>query len=397
MRSTAAAAVVSTGAQGVSSLLVLALVARSVEVADFATFGVAMFAYPLVAMVVEGGTGPVVLRELASGSVGLGTALGWGWRRVRPRAATLAVAAGLAVLLVPFAMMTGPLVAAGGRATERLCFDALRGARESPMAYHLLTLGHLLVMAAAISLFAVGGLDDATAWPVLALSAVPLLLVTAVMARRTSPPLGSSWQPAASTPDAIAGTRVVQSLTAGSETWVAALVLGPAATAVLAGASRVALVAVVPLQVLNLLAARWVSTEDAVRLSARVRPVVRMMTALSLALTVVAMVFGADRLLAMVFGSGFPSGGEVLVATLLAQAINVASGPSGVVLMQSGRERSLLRIQAGSLVLRLVLLAAGAWLGGLRGLVIGLLCSALAQSVWLAVDARRKAGRVVHV
>lgn len=397
VRRTTAAAVVSTGAQGLSSLLVLALVARAVPVDAFATFGVALFASPLVGMVVESGTGPVALRELASGRAGMRDVTRWSWHRVKTRVAILLVAAVVAVVAVPFAIVAGPLVAAAGRAIERFCFDALRGASDSSLAYHALTAGHVLAVAVATMLYAMGGLDDATAWPVLALAAVPLLGVTSQVARRARPARVSTWEPADSTPNAITLTRVVQSLTAGSDTWVAAVVLNPTATAALAGTSRLAMVGVVPLQVLNLVTARWVSTEDPVNLEARVRPAVRALTILSLGVTALPLLVGADRLLTVLFGPAFPPAGEVLVATLLAQAINVASGPSGVVLLQSGQERSLLRVQAGSLALRVGLLASGAWLAGLRGLVVALVVASSIQSAWLAFEARRTAGRIVHV
>ena len=93
-----------------------------------------------------------------------------------------------------------------------------------------------------------------------------------------------------------------------------------------------------------------------------------------------------------IFGRDFEIGSAVLVIGTLGQLINCAVGSVGYLLLMSGNQRSLIRIQAvmacGILALNVVLIPK--W--GIMGAAIGAAVTNAVTNVWYLLEVRRKLG-----
>ena len=93
-----------------------------------------------------------------------------------------------------------------------------------------------------------------------------------------------------------------------------------------------------------------------------------------------------------VFGSGFRSGAAVLVVCAIAQVVNCAAGSVGFLLLMSGNQLSLMKIQSGSAGLMVVLNVVLVPRMGILGAAIGLSASIVGTNLWCLVEVRKRLG-----
>jgi O-antigen/teichoic acid export membrane protein len=110
--------------------------------------------------------------------------------------------------------------------------------------------------------------------------------------------------------------------------------------------------------------------------------------ALTLPLATVVIVFSAP--LMRIFGVDFQSGWPILVIGTLGQLVNCVVGSVGYLLLMSGHQRSLMKVQGG---MAIVMVALGLALIPLWGLVGAVLAAAITNAVsnaWYLVEVRRR-------
>lgn len=93
-----------------------------------------------------------------------------------------------------------------------------------------------------------------------------------------------------------------------------------------------------------------------------------------------------------VFGTAFRSGAAVLVACAFAQVINCAAGSVGFLLLMSGNQVSLMKIQAVNAVMMVVLNVLLVPRLGILGAALGLSASVVGTNLWALAEVRKRLG-----
>ena len=93
-----------------------------------------------------------------------------------------------------------------------------------------------------------------------------------------------------------------------------------------------------------------------------------------------------------VFGTAFRSGAAVLVACAFAQLINCAAGSVGFLLLMSGNQVSLMKIQAVNAVVIVVLNILLVPRLGILGAALGLSASVVGTNLWALAEVRKRLG-----
>ena len=93
-----------------------------------------------------------------------------------------------------------------------------------------------------------------------------------------------------------------------------------------------------------------------------------------------------------VFGTGFRSGAPVLVVCAIAQLVNCGAGSVGFLLLMSGNQVALMKIQAANAVLMVTLNLLLVPRLGILGAAIGLSASVIGTNVWALVEVRKRLG-----
>ncbi|MCE3249476.1 MAG: polysaccharide biosynthesis protein [Geminicoccaceae bacterium] len=134
-------------------------------------------------------------------------------------------------------------------------------------------------------------------------------------------------------------------ITAGADLWVLGMFRPPEEVAVYGAASRMALLAGVPLMVCNAVLAPTVADLYSRRQIDRLEKVVRAaatMAAAPSALLVLLFVLFGDRLLGLLFTDAYRAGYPVLVCLALGQWVNVAFGSCAISLTMTGHQRDVM-------------------------------------------------------
>jgi O-antigen/teichoic acid export membrane protein len=134
-------------------------------------------------------------------------------------------------------------------------------------------------------------------------------------------------------------------ITAGADLWVLGMFRPPEEVAVYGAASRMALLAGIPLMVCNAVLAPTVADLYSRRQIERLEKVVRAaatMAAAPSALVVLMFVLFGDRLLALLFTDAYRAGYPVVVCLALGQWVNVAFGSCAISLTMTGHQRDVM-------------------------------------------------------
>jgi O-antigen/teichoic acid export membrane protein len=91
-----------------------------------------------------------------------------------------------------------------------------------------------------------------------------------------------------------------------------------------------------------------------------------------------------------VFGEGFRSGAAVLAVCAIAQLINCAAGSVGFLLLMSGNQVALMKVQALNAVLMVVLNVLLVPRLGILGAAIGLSASVVGTNIWCLLEVRKR-------
>lgn len=91
-----------------------------------------------------------------------------------------------------------------------------------------------------------------------------------------------------------------------------------------------------------------------------------------------------------VFGGGFRSGAAVLAVCAIAQVVNCAAGSVGYLLLMSGNQLSLMKIEAVNAVLMIVLNILLVPRLGILGAALGLSASIVGTNLWALVEVRKR-------
>jgi O-antigen/teichoic acid export membrane protein len=91
-----------------------------------------------------------------------------------------------------------------------------------------------------------------------------------------------------------------------------------------------------------------------------------------------------------VFGGGFRSGAAVLALCAIAQVVNCAAGSVGFLLLMSGNQLSLMKIQAANAVFMVALYVVLVPRIGILGAALGLSASVVGTNVWCLVEVRKR-------
>jgi len=91
-----------------------------------------------------------------------------------------------------------------------------------------------------------------------------------------------------------------------------------------------------------------------------------------------------------VFGGGFRSGAAVLVVCAIAQVVNCAAGSVGFLLLMSGNQLSLMKIQAVNAVLMVGLNVVLVPRMGILGAALGMSASVVGTNVWCLLEVRKQ-------
>ena len=93
-----------------------------------------------------------------------------------------------------------------------------------------------------------------------------------------------------------------------------------------------------------------------------------------------------------IFGAGFTAGGPVLVIGTIGQLFNCAVGSVGFLLLMSGNQRELLKIQAINSLVMVVLMIVLVHLMGMTGAAIATAFTVVTSNVWYLKAVRTKLG-----
>ena len=161
--------------------------------------------------------------------------------------------------------------------------------------------------------------------------------------------LGDAWP--------IALVQTVSFAVAQLDIWTVARFADEADLAFYAVARRVSLLVALPLTLVSLAIASSISElharRDKQRLSKIVRGAANVSTAITL-LLISGILFNAEGILALGFGSTYAAGAGALRILCVGQLVYVLSGPSGVMLMMTGHQQIPLRITLATLPLYLL-------------------------------------------
>ncbi len=113
---------------------------------------------------------------------------------------------------------------------------------------------------------------------------------------------------------------------------------------------------------------------------------------IGLTLPLAAAVIIFSRPIMRIFGPEFESGWLLLVVGSLGQVVNCATGSVGYLLLMSGNERRLIRIQAVTAVLTVGLCFAMVLRWGVTGAAIAAALSNAGSNIWLLVEVKRVLG-----
>jgi len=91
-----------------------------------------------------------------------------------------------------------------------------------------------------------------------------------------------------------------------------------------------------------------------------------------------------------VFGSGFRSGAAVLVVCAIAQVVNCAAGSVGFLLLMSGNQMALMKIQAVNAVVMVLISIALVPRIGIVGAALGLSASVVGTNAWCLLEVRKR-------
>ena len=183
-------------------------------------------------------------------------------------------------------------------------------------------------------------------------------------------------------------------VTAGADLWLLGIFRPPEEVAIYGAASRMALLAGVPLIVCNAVLAPTIaelySRGEIQRLEKVVRAAATMAAAPS-ALVVLMFVLFGDRLLALLFTDAYRAGYPVAVCLALGQWINVAFGSCAISLTMTGHQRDVMLASTGTAAVTIVgfYLAAPYGTLAVAGVVAG---SLVLYNVIVSLIARRRLG-----
>lgn len=177
------------------------------------------------------------------------------------------------------------------------------------------------------------------------------------------------------------------------EIWIAGMLLAASDASLYAAAQRMALLLAIPLTSVQVVfapvAARMLASGDTVRLQ-RVLRTGATLAAVTSSLLWLPMLIAPGEVLGLVFGAGFRDAALALFLLTLGYAVVVVTGLGGVVLTMSRHEGLVARVQAGSVVLRILVGVLAAQLAGLNGLAAsaGAITAATTLLMWWQVRSR---------
>ena len=100
----------------------------------------------------------------------------------------------------------------------------------------------------------------------------------------------------------------------------------------------------------------------------------------------------AESILSLVFGDFYGSAGLLARILCLERIIFVLVGPASVLLMMTGHESVLFRIQLWSGLLWIAAITAGGAFAGAPGVAVGYTASSAIRETWILIEARRRTG-----
>lgn len=375
------------------ALALQVLLARLLGPAEFGAYSFAIAALGICLIFAKGGLDTALVRLVAASraagdAVRLGAVVRFA-TRVAPALGAILGALGLAAAAgawqppVPFAVLAVTAVLLPVAARSEMNAAALRGLRRIGTALAGDGILRPLATILALPFLWVAGSHWATAAGALTAYALgtclSALLTTAVLRREVPAPRASL-----PSPDSVAMLRMGASLMVANGSLAAmysvdalllAVLRSPTEAGVLTVASRVAMFVLFVMNAAQLAAAPRLAavSGDAVRMRSVVRTLNRLSVAAGLA--VGGVLFAAAGPVLALFGPGFEAAATPLRILVAGQLLNVLTGPTGVLLSMTGRERAYAALLAGGLALQVGLLlalaptlgATGAALAGVAG------------------------------
>lgn len=183
------------------------------------------------------------------------------------------------------------------------------------------------------------------------------------------------------------------------EIWIAGVFLLSTDASLFSAAQRVALLLAIPLTSISVVfapvSARLLASGENNRLQKVLRTGAALAVAGSLVL-LAPMLLVPGEVLSLVFGEGFAAAATVLLLLTLGNATNLFSGLCGTALTMSRREGVVAAVQAGAVVLRVVLGSVAAYVWGMTGLAVTAAALTGATYLLLWLQARRMLGIWTH-
>lgn len=222
-----------------------------------------------------------------------------------------------------------------------------------------------------------------------------LLLVRAHLPVHRGP---ASYPPArefAATSVAVWLSTSVYGLQEVIDIWMLGFYVDEADVAVYGSATRLAAVMVLMFHAFNLYVAPIVARDFAagrlIALQRHVRGVTSALTLVALGLFGALLLFGSE-ILALVFGAGYAAGRDVLIVIAAYQLINIAAGPTILVMNMTGLHRSCAVITAFSAVLFFAVADAAIPRFGIAGAAFALLLAGTVTKLLSLIWIRHKLG-----
>lgn len=195
--------------------------------------------------------------------------------------------------------------------------------------------------------------------------------------------------------------QVATYLNVNVEVWVAAAVLSAVDTSMFTAALRLTMLLVLPMTAIQVVFAPAVARlTHQPEQQARVQTLLRTGATIAASMTLVLwlpMLVAPGFVLEVVYGPGFRDGALVLVLLSVGFIVNVLMGLAGTTLSMAGREGVGAQVQWAGVVLRLLLVAPAALLGGVEALAV--VASAISALVFVAMwfRTRQVLGVMTHV
>jgi O-antigen/teichoic acid export membrane protein len=398
---------------GVSFLLVNSYLARRLGPVDFGTVAVVTSVAMFGAFVTSAGINRVLLRTVAGGlatgrieRVGADIAIG---RRML--VASIPIGGAVTFLMSSFfirhasdaisASIAGAFVAVGA-GLMLLLSDLLRGLGEVPLAnLGAGRNGGAISSALFAVLLAVTGRDLLSSSSALALNVLALalsVLASYFVYRRLRPAVathvnsidGQVRRLFVLSSVTIMGTQLAFYMSSQVDLWVASGNLTETEVGIYSAALRLMGIVSMPLLAAQVVVSSRIAGFRAQgrmdELEALVRRTATFTTVASFFILLPCMVV-PGRVLTLVFGQQYASGGFVLAVLGLAQLVNVVTGMCGVTLTMCSKENQLLRVAIVSIILSIVFDLLGARIYGTKGLAVASAVTTSAQFIvlwWVA-------------